>query len=106
VPLVVPEVNRADIAKHKGIIANPNCSTVQMVVALKPLHDRARIRRIVVTTFQSVSGTGKEAMDELLEQAQDLLSFKELAPKVYPYQIAFNCLPHIDDFLPSGYTKE
>ncbi len=106
VPLVVPEVNRAEIAKHKGIIANPNCSTVQMVVALKPLHDRARIRRIVVTTFQSVSGTGKEAMEELLEQSQDLLSFKEPAPNVYPYQIAFNCLPHIDDFLPSGYTKE
>ena len=106
VPLVVPEVNPADIAKHKGIIANPNCSTVQMVIALKPLHDRARIRRIVVTTFQSVSGTGKEAMEELLEQAQDLLSFKEPAPNVYPYQIAFNCLPHIDDFLPSGYTKE
>ncbi len=106
VPLVVPEVNRAEIASHKGIIANPNCSTIQMVVALKPLHDRARIRRVVVTTFQSVSGTGKEAMDELLEQAQDLLSFKEPAPKVYPYQIAFNCLPHVDDFLPSGYTKE
>src|SRR5947209_16285298 len=106
VPLVVPEVNPADIAKHKGIIANPNCSTVQMVIALKPLHDRARIRRIVVTTFQSVSGTGKEAMDELLEQSQDLLSFKEPAPNVYPYQIAFNCLPHIDDFLPTGYTKE
>jgi len=106
VPLVVPEVNPADIAKHKGIIANPNCSTVQMVIALKPLHDRARIRRIVVTTFQSVSGTGKEAMDELLEQSQDLLSFKEPVPNVYPYQIAFNCLPHIDDFLPSGYTKE
>jgi len=106
VPLVVPEVNRADIARHKGIIANPNCSTVQMVVALKPLHDRARIRRIVVTTFQSVSGTGKEAMEELLEQAQDLLSFKEPAPKVYRTRIAFNCLPHIDDFLPSGYTKE
>ncbi|TLY19556.1 MAG: aspartate-semialdehyde dehydrogenase [Nitrospirae bacterium] len=106
VPLVVPEVNRAEIVKHKGIIANPNCSTVQMVVALKPLHDRARIRRIVVTTFQSVSGTGKEAMDELLEQAQDLLSFKEPSPKVYPYQIAFNCLPQIDDFLPNGYTKE
>jgi aspartate-semialdehyde dehydrogenase len=106
VPLVVPEVNRADIAKHKGIIANPNCSTIQMVVALKPLHDRARIRRIVVTTFQSVSGTGKEAMDELLEQSQDLLSFKEPAPSVFPHQIAFNCVPHIDDFLPSGYTKE
>ena len=106
VPLVVPEVNRADIAKHKGIIANPNCSTIQLVVALKPLHDAARIKRVVVTTFQSVSGTGKEAMDELLEETQALLSFKEPEPKVYPHQIAFNCLPHIDDFLPSGYTKE
>ncbi len=106
VPLVVPEVNRADLGRHKGIIANPNCSTIQMVVALKPLHDAARIKRVVVTTFQSVSGTGKEAMDELLEEARDLLSFKEASPKVYPYQIAFNCLPHIDDFLPSGYTKE
>jgi len=106
VPLVVPEVNRADIAKHQGIIANPNCSTIQMVVALKPLHDAARIKRVVVTTFQSVSGTGREAMDELLEESKDLLSFKEPVPKVYPYRIAFNCLPHIDDFLPSGYTKE
>jgi aspartate-semialdehyde dehydrogenase len=106
VPLVVPEVNAHDIANHKGIIANPNCSTIQMVVALKPLHDRARIRRIVVTTFQSVSGTGKEAMDELMTETQDLLSFKEATPKVYPYQIAFNCLPQIDEFLPSGYTKE
>lgn len=106
VPLVVPEVNEHDIANHKGIIANPNCSTIQMVVALKPLHDRARIRRVVVTTFQSVSGTGKEAMDELMTETQDLLSFKEATPKVYPYQIAFNCLPQIDDFLPSGYTKE
>ncbi len=106
VPLVVPEVNRADIAKHQGIIANPNCSTIQMVVTLKPLHDAARIKRVVVTTFQAVSGTGKEAMDELLEESQELLSFQEPTPKVYPYQIAFNCLPHIDDFLPSGYTKE
>lgn len=106
VPLVVPEVNRQDLARHQGIIANPNCSTIQMVVALKPLHDQARVKRIVVTTFQSVSGTGKEAMDELMEECKDLLSFKEPAPKVYPYQIAFNCLPHIDDFLPSGYTKE
>jgi aspartate-semialdehyde dehydrogenase len=106
VPLVVPEVNRDDLARHKGIIANPNCSTIQMVVALKPLHDQARVKRIVVTTFQSVSGTGKEAMDELMEECKDLLSFKEPTPKVYPYQIAFNCLPHIDDFLPSGYTKE
>ena len=106
VPLVVPEVNRNDLLRHKGIIANPNCSTIQMVVALKPLHDHARVKRIVVTTFQSVSGTGKEAMDELMEECKDLLSFKEPTPKVYPYQIAFNCLPHIDDFLPSGYTKE
>jgi aspartate-semialdehyde dehydrogenase len=106
VPLVVPEVNAHDLANHKGIIANPNCSTIQMVVALKPLHDRARIRRIVVTTFQAVSGTGKEAMDELMTECQDLLSFKDATPKVYPYQIAFNCLPQIDDFLPNGYTKE
>ncbi len=106
VPLVVPEVNRSDVFSHKGIIANPNCSTIQMVVALKPLHDRARIKRIVVTTFQSVSGTGKEAMDELMEETRALLSFKEAKPKVYPYRIAFNCLPHIDEFLPSGYTKE
>jgi aspartate-semialdehyde dehydrogenase len=106
VPLVVPEVNPADAARHQGIIANPNCSTIQMVVALKPLHDAARITRIVVTTFQSVSGTGKDAMDELLSECKALLSFKEPEPKVYPYQIAFNCLPQIDDFLPTGYTKE
>ena len=106
VPLVVPEVNAHDIQRNKGIIANPNCSTIQMVVALKPLHDEARIKRIVVTTFQSVSGTGKDAMDELMTECQDLLSFKAASPKVYPYQIAFNCLPQIDEFLPSGYTKE
>jgi len=106
VPLVVPEVNAHDIQRHKGIIANPNCSTIQMVVALKPLHDQARIKRIVVTTFQSVSGTGRDAMDELMAECQDLLSFKAASPKVYPYQIAFNCLPQIDEFLPSGYTKE
>jgi aspartate-semialdehyde dehydrogenase len=106
VPLVVPEVNPLDAGLHQGIIANPNCSTIQMVVALKPIHDQARIRRVVVTTFQSVSGTGKEAMDELLDECKALLSFQEAQPKVYPYQIAFNCLPHIDDFLASGYTKE
>ncbi|MBM4132236.1 MAG: aspartate-semialdehyde dehydrogenase [Nitrospira sp.] len=106
VPLVVPEVNPHDLAKHEGIIANPNCSTIQMVVALKPLHDEARIQRIVVTTFQSVSGTGKEAMEELMEESKALLSFGQPEPKVYPYQIAFNCLPHIDEFLPTGYTKE
>jgi aspartate-semialdehyde dehydrogenase len=106
VPLVVPEVNKHDIAWHKGIIANPNCSTIQMVVALKPLHDAARIRRIVVTTFQSVSGTGQRAIDELMQQTIDLLNFREIACKVYPYQIAFNVLPHIDTFLENGYTKE
>jgi len=106
VPLVVPEVNPHDVTWQHGIIANPNCSTIQMVVALQPLHARARIKRIVVTTFQSVSGTGKEAMDELMEECRDLLNFREPRPTVYPYQIAFNCLPHIDDFMPNGYTKE
>ena len=106
VPLVVPEVNPHDLAWHKGIIANPNCSTIQMVVALKPLHDEARIQRIVVTTFQSVSGTGKEAMEELMEESKAILSFGQPEPKVYPHQIAFNCLPHIDEFLSTGYTKE
>jgi aspartate-semialdehyde dehydrogenase len=106
VPLVVPEVNTAHIPRHQGIIANPNCSTIQMVVALAPLHKAARIKRIVVTTFQSVSGTGKEAMEELLEESRDLLCFKDITPSVYPHQIAFNCIPQIDDFLPNGYTKE
>jgi aspartate-semialdehyde dehydrogenase len=106
VPLVVPEVNAPALRRHKGIIANPNCSTIQMVVVLKPIHDAVKIKRIVVTTFQSVSGTGKKAMDELLQQTSDLLSFKEISINVYPYQIAFNCLPHIDAFLENGYTKE
>lgn len=106
VPLVVPEVNPHDLKWHKGIIANPNCSTIQMVVALKPIHDAAKIKRVVVTTFQAVSGTGKKAMDELLQQTSDLLSFKEIACNVYPHQIAFNVLPHIDRFLENGYTKE
>lgn len=106
VPLVVPEVNAYALASHKGLIANPNCSTIQMVVALKPLHDAARIKRIVVTTFQSVSGTGKDAMEELSEQTRRLLSFGEVKTEVYPHQIAFNCLPHIDEFLANGYTKE
>jgi aspartate-semialdehyde dehydrogenase len=106
VPLVVPEVNPDDIKKHKGIIANPNCSTIQMVVVLKPIHDAAKIKRVVVTTFQSVSGTGKKAMDELVEQTKDILNFKEPTIAVYPHQIAFNVLPHIDSFLDNGYTKE
>ncbi len=106
VPLVVPEVNPDALEHHQGLIANPNCSTIQMVVALKPLHDAARIRRIVVTTFQSVSGTGKEAMDELLAQSRAVLGFQEVEQKVYPHQIAFNCLPHIDDFTDDGSSKE
>jgi aspartate-semialdehyde dehydrogenase len=106
IPLVVPEVNPHTLKNHPGIIANPNCSTIQMVVALKPIHDAVRIRRIVVTTFQAVSGTGKEAMDELFEQTRDILAFKPARYKVYPHQIAFNCLPHIDVFLDDGYTKE
>jgi aspartate-semialdehyde dehydrogenase len=106
VPLVVPEVNPHDIAWHKGIIANPNCSTIQMVVALKPLHDAARIKRIVVSTYQAVSGTGKKAMDELFQQTADLLNCRPAVPKVYPHRIAFNILPQIDKFLDNGYTKE
>lgn len=106
VPLVVPEVNPHDIKKHKGIIANPNCSTIQMVVVLKPIHDAAKIKRVVVTTFQSVSGTGAKAMEELLKQTTEMLNFKEPECKVYPHRIAFNVLPHIDSFLDNGYTKE
>jgi aspartate-semialdehyde dehydrogenase len=106
IPLVVPEVNPHDLKWHKGIIANPNCSTIQMVVVLKPIHDAAKIKRVVVTTFQSVSGTGRKAMDELLQQTTDLLNFREIKCNVYPHQIAFNVLPHIDKFLENGYTKE
>ncbi len=106
VPLVVPEVNPEALEGHGGIIANPNCSTIGMVVVLKPLHDAAKIKRIVVTTFQSVSGTGKKAMDELAGQTIALMNFKDVEKSVYPHQIAFNCLPHIDSFLENGYTKE
>ncbi|MFA5353003.1 MAG: aspartate-semialdehyde dehydrogenase [Thermodesulfovibrionales bacterium] len=106
VPLVVPEVNPQDLKWHKGLIANPNCSTIQLVMALKPIHDAARIKRIVVTTFQAVSGTGKKAMDELFQQTVDLLNFREVGREVYPHQIAFNLIPHIDSFLENGYTKE
>ena len=106
VPLVVPEVNSHALARHKGIIANPNCSTIGMIVALKPIHDAATIKRVVVTTFQSVSGTGKKAVDELAQQTTALFTFKEIEKNVYPHQIAFNCLPHIDVFLDNGYTKE
>jgi aspartate-semialdehyde dehydrogenase len=106
VPLVVPEVNPQALDGHKGLIANPNCSTIQMVVVLKPLHDYATIKRVVVSTYQAVSGTGLKAMDELVEQTRALLSFKEPRSKVYPHRIAFNVLPHIDAFLENGYTKE
>ena len=108
VPLVVPEVNPHAIKDYtkKGIIANPNCSTIQMVVVLKPLHDFARIKRVVVATYQSVSGAGKEAMDELHDQTVAILNFREFKPRVFPHQIAFNVLPHIDVFLENGYTKE
>ncbi|MFA6413434.1 MAG: aspartate-semialdehyde dehydrogenase [Syntrophales bacterium] len=108
IPLVVPEVNPEAIAlyKNRGIIANPNCSTIQMVVALKPIHDAVRIKRIVVSTYQAVSGTGKKAVDELSDQTRALLSFKDPVVKVYPHQIAFNCLPQIDVFVDNGYTKE
>jgi aspartate-semialdehyde dehydrogenase len=106
VPLVVPEVNPLDIKGHKGIIANPNCSTIQMVVVLKPIHDKARIKRVVVSTYQSVSGTGMKAMEELGNQTAEILNMKEPTISVYPRQIAFNLLPHIDVFLDNGYTRE
>lgn len=108
IPLVVPEVNPHAVAgyKKRGIIANPNCSTIQMVLALKPIHDAAKIKRVVVSTYQAVSGTGKKAIDELTEQSKAFLSSRECDAVVYPHPIAFNCLPHIDVFLENGYTKE
>lgn len=106
VPLVVPEVNRAELAKHKGIIANPNCSTIQMVVVLKPLHDLFELKRVVVSTYQAVSGTGRRAVAELLNQTKAFLAKHAIKAEVYPKQIAFNLLPHIDVFQPNGYTKE
>jgi len=106
VPLVVPEVNVEDIQWHKGIIANPNCSTIQMVVALYPLHKVNPIKRITVATYQSVSGTGAAAVDELTTQSRQILDGQSTIPHVYPHQIAFNLLPEIDVFLDNGYTKE
>ena len=106
VPLVVPEINPEDIKLHEGIIANPNCSTIQMVVALYPLHRINTIKRIVVSTYQSVSGTGSAAMEELTTQAKLVLAGQNVVPHVYPHQIAFNLLPEIDVFLDNGYTKE
>ncbi len=106
VPLVVPEVNPGDIKKHRGIIANPNCSTIQMVVALYPLHKVNPIKRIVVSTYQAVSGTGSAAVEELKTQAKQVLDGQDVIPHVYPHQIAFNLLPEIDVFLDDGYTRE
>ncbi|MHB0867772.1 MAG: aspartate-semialdehyde dehydrogenase [Thermoleophilia bacterium] len=106
VPLVVPEVNPEDLKWHEGIIANPNCSTIQMVVALKPIHDAVGINRVVVTTFQSVSGTGNKAVEELFTQSEAVLGAGPVAVNVYPHQIAFNVLPHIEHFLDNGYTNE
>lgn len=108
IPLVVPEVNAHAVSQYKkrGIIANPNCSTIQMLVALKPIYDQVGIKRIVVSTYQAVSGSGDKAVAELRQQIKDYAAGKPLTNTLYPYQIAFNCLPHIDAFLSNGYTKE
>ncbi len=106
VPLVVPEVNPEAALSHSGIIANPNCSTIQMVVALKPIYDAVGIRRIVVTTFQAVSGTGKRAIEELRSQVRDIVQGQEAVRQIYPHQIAFNCFPHIGPFLENGFSEE
>lgn len=106
IPLVVPEVNPQAARTHKGIIANPNCSTIQMVVALKPLHDRFKIKRIVVSTYQAVSGSGLPAIEEINQQVADYAAGNEISHRVYPHQIAFNILPQIDVFLENGYSKE
>jgi len=108
IPLVVPEVNAHAIGRYanRGIIANPNCSTIQMVVALKPLHDAAGLERVNVCTYQAVSGTGKSAIEELADQSARLLNGQKIEPRVYPRQIAFNALPHIDVFMENGYTRE
>jgi aspartate-semialdehyde dehydrogenase len=108
VPLIVPEVNADAVVgfRKRGIIANPNCSTAQLVVALKPLHDKAKIARVVVATYQSVSGAGKDAMDELFSQTKSVFTLEEMESKKFPKRIAFNVIPHIDVFLDDGFTKE
>ncbi len=106
VPLVVPEVNPESLNKHNNIISNPNCSTIQMVLALKPLHDEYKIKRVVVSTYQAVSGAGKAAVDELFQQTKDYLNKKKIIYKNFTKQIAFNLIPHIDAFTTDGYTKE
>ena len=106
VPLVVPEVNPQDVAWHSGVIANPNCSTIQMVAALKPLYDISPIKRVVVSTYQAASGAGAKAMQELYAQTQQFLNGEELTVDAFAHQIAFNCIPHIDKFLEDDSTKE
>ena len=106
VPLVVSEVNPEVLSEHKNIIANPNCSTMQMVLVLKPLHDKYKIKRVIVSTYQAVSGAGKESMDELFDQTKNFLSGKKIVSKNFSKQIAFNLIPHIDVFSEDGYTKE
>ncbi len=108
VPLIVPEVNPHAVEQYKikGIIANPNCSTIQMVVPLNPIFRKYGIKRIVVSTYQAVSGTGKKAINELFDQTRSMINFVDYEKNVYPHRIAFNCLPHIDSFLDNGYTKE
>lgn len=106
IPLVVPEVNPQALKRHKGIIANPNCSTAQMVVVLKPIHDKYRIKRVVISTYQSVSGWGKEAVDELITQTKAWVEGRPVETKILPRQIMFNAVPQIDSFLDTGYTKE
>ena len=108
IPLVVPEVNPHAVGQYtnKGIIANPNCSTIQMVVALNPIYQKCGIKRIVVSTYQAVSGSGKKAIDELFNQTRAMINFLDYETQVYPHRIAFNCLPHIDVFQENGYTRE
>jgi len=106
VPLVVPEVNPMDIAAHKGIIANPNCSTIIMVVAINPIHQAAGLKRVIVSTYQAVSGAGKAGIDELERHAKDYLEQREVIPEVFQHQIAFNLIPHIDVFVDDDYTRE
>ena len=106
IPLVVAEVNPDDLKTHKNIIANPNCSTIQLMLPLKPLHDKYKIRRVVVSTYQAVSGAGKASEDELFSQTKDYLDGKKIESKNFTKQIAFNLIPHIDSFVEDGYTKE
>jgi aspartate-semialdehyde dehydrogenase len=106
VPLVIPEINGADVRFHKGIIANPNCTTAVTLMALYPLHQAFHVRRIFASSYQAVSGTGAKAIEELQRQVQQVVEGKPVTKEVYPHQIAFNVLPHVDAFLPSGYTKE